>query len=173
MCSHLPLDYSVSKIFEKTKNFLEGFKKGWDSLPDFPYACNFHDTACLLIIIILLCFLVFFLSKIPLSTRKLRESRSLRNRAFLSLVIACYLLGVLLYFFGYDYAGTSRSFIALLLRSMLSGFEMFLSKSNLIGIADNCKDDAAYMTLCAFVHTSAMVLSTFFAVACVWKRIKD
>lgn len=173
MFSHEPLGDRDSIIFEKIKNFLGDFKKGWDSLPDFPYACNFHDTACLLIIIILLCFLVFFLSKIPLSTRKLRESRSLRNRAFLSLVIACYLLGVLLYFFGYDYAGTSRSVIALLFRSMLSGFEMFLSKSNLIGIADNCKDDAAYMTLFAFVHTLAMVLSTFFAVACVWKRIKD
>lgn len=162
-----------SKTFEETKLLLRGFKEWWDILPDFPYASYFHDTAYWAIIIILLYFIFVFLNKIPFFTRKRRESRSLRNGAFISLVIACYLLGVLVYFCGYDFAGTSQSVIALLLRSMLSGFEMFLSKSNLIGIAENCKNDPVYMTWFAFVHTLAIILSTFFAVACFWKRIKD
>lgn len=170
MFIHVLLCHSESTIFEKTKKLLVGIQEWWDSLPDFPYASYFHDTPDWLKNVILLCCLVVFLS---FFSRKLRESRSLRNGTFFSLVIVCYLLGVFVYFCGYDYAGTSRSFIALLLRSMLSGFEMFLSKSNLIGIADNCKDDAVYMTLFAFVHALAIALSTFFAVACFWKRIKD
>ena len=162
----------ISRVFEETKSFLNESKQWWDNMPDFPIEWHSHIIAYWSIITLLLICFVVFLCKIPLFTRKRRESRSLRNGAFFSLVFVCYFLGVLVYFYGYDYDGTSRSVIALLLRSMLSGFEMFLSKSNLIGIAENCKNSAIYMTLFAFVHTLAVILSTLFAVACFWKRIK-
>ena len=80
--------------------------------------------------------------------------------------------GVAIYFIGYDYAGTGENMVTLLLRSVLSSFEMFLSKSNLIGIADNCKGDEVYMFFFAIIHTLALTISTLFAVLCFGKRIQ-
>lgn len=50
--------------------------------------------------------------------------------------------------------------------------EMFLSKSNLIGIANNCKESQTYMFCFAFIHASALTISTLFAVLCFGKRIQ-
>ena len=81
--------------------------------------------------------------------------------------------GMLIYYLGYAYGGTVDSFITLTLRAALSSFEMFLSKSNLIGIAENCKADSLYMFFFAFFHASAVMVSMVFAVTCFGKRIVD
>lgn len=87
-----------------------------------------------------------------------------------SLLFFC---GMAIYYLGYAYQGSGNNFITLVIRSALSSFEMFLSKSNLIGIADNCKADSLYMFLFAFVHASALMVSMIFAVTCFGKRVKD
>lgn len=81
--------------------------------------------------------------------------------------------GMILYYLGYDYQGSGANCLTLIIRSVLSSFEMFLSKSNLIGIADNCKDSPIYMFLFALVHSSALMVSMIFAVTCFGKRVKD
>lgn len=81
--------------------------------------------------------------------------------------------GVAIYYLGYAYGGTSENLITLGLRSLLSSFEMFLSKSNLIGIANNCKNNSIYMFFFAFFHAFAVMISMIFAVTCFGKRIKD
>lgn len=81
--------------------------------------------------------------------------------------------GMILYYLGYDYQGSGANCLTLMIRSALSSFEMFLSKSNLIGIADNCKDSPIYMFLFALVHSSALMVSMIFAVTCFGKRVKD
>lgn len=84
-----------------------------------------------------------------------------------------FISGMAIYYVGYAYAGTVDCVITLVLRSTLSAFEMFLSKSNLIGIADNCKDDSCYMLCFAFFHAAATAVSMIFAVTCFGKRLLD
>lgn len=81
--------------------------------------------------------------------------------------------GMAIYYVGYAYAGTADCFVTLVLRSALSAFEMFLSKSNLIGIARNCKDNSIYMLCFAFFHAAAVAVSMIFAVTCFGKRLMD
>lgn len=97
---------------------------------------------------------------------------SRENKVFINSAVWVFLCGVAIYFIGYDYAGTGENMVTLLLRSVLSSFEMFLSKSNLIGIADNCKGDEVYMFFFAIIHTLALTISTLFAVLCFGKRIQ-
>lgn len=81
--------------------------------------------------------------------------------------------GMAIYYVGYAYAGTVGCFVTLALRSALSAFEMFLSKSNLIGIAENCKNNSGYMFCFALIHAAAVAVSMIFAVACFGKRVAD
>lgn len=81
--------------------------------------------------------------------------------------------GMAIYYIGYAYAGTADNVATLTVRSALSAFEMFLSKSNLIGIAENCKADSFYMFSFALFHALAVMVSMIFAVACFGKRLKD
>lgn len=81
--------------------------------------------------------------------------------------------GMAIYYVGYAYAGTVDNVVTLVLRSALSAFEMFLSKSNLIGIAENCKNDPGYMFWFALFHAAAVAVSMIFAVACFGKRLFD
>ena len=97
---------------------------------------------------------------------------SRENKVFTHSAVGVFVCGVAIYFIGYDYAGTGENKVTLLLRSVLSSFEMFLSKSNLIGIADNCKGDEVYMLCFAIIHTAALAISTLFAVLCFRKRIQ-
>lgn len=97
---------------------------------------------------------------------------SRKNKAFTASAVGVFVCGVVIYFIGYDYEGTGENWVTLLLRSVLSSFEMFLSKSNLIGIADNCKENEVYMFFFAIIHTAALTISTLFAVLCFRKRIQ-
>lgn len=97
---------------------------------------------------------------------------SRENKAFTYSAVGVLVCGVVIYFIGYDYEGTGENMFTLLLRSVLSSFEMFLSKSNLIGIADNCKENEVYMFFFAIIHTAALAISTLFAVLCFGKRIQ-
>lgn len=97
---------------------------------------------------------------------------SSENKVLTHSAVGVLVCGVVIYFIGYDYEGTGENWVTLLLRSVLSSFEMFLSKSNLIGIADNCKENEVYMFFFAIIHTAALTISTLFAVLCFRKRIQ-
>ena len=84
-----------------------------------------------------------------------------------------FVFGMAIYYVGYAYAGTADCVVTLTLRSALSAFEMFLSKSNLIGIADNCKGSSGYMLGFAVIHALAVAVSMIFAVTCFGKRLFD
>ena len=161
-----------SQIFERSKEWLNGADQWVQNLPNLPFEITCHN----IIVFILFIGLIWFLGRsLWLSGRLFIERRgkshSLRNSIFFSLVFACFFGGSILYFYGYDYGGTYKNSLTLLLRSVLSSFEMFLSKSNLVGIADNCRNSHLYMLAFAIVHTLAVVLSAIFAVTCFGKRI--
>lgn len=100
-----------------------------------------------------------------------KDKTSRKNAVFTSSAVSVFSCGVILYYIGYDYGGTHTNTFTLVLRSVLSSFEMFLSKSNLIGIAGNCKESQLYMLCFAVIHASALTISTLFAVLCFSKRI--
>ena len=132
------------------------------------------NTMLSLIVIVGAIVLLIALWNLLLKSLKKNYSRriSRENNAFTHSAVGVFVCGVAIYFIGYDYAGTGENKVTLLLRSVLSSFEMFLSKSNLIGIADNCKGDEVYMLFFAIIHTAALAISTLFAVLCFRKRIQ-
>lgn len=159
---------NYSQLLEENRKYVAGINKLAENFPD---VC-FHKIWLYALISVFLFFLlkaVWHLAKLLFIYRL--KSHSQRNSLFLSLVVTCFTAGTILYYFGYDYAGTYKNSVTLLLRSVLSAFEMFLSKSNLIGIAENCKNSHLYMFAFAVVHTSAVVFSAVFAVACFGRRI--
>ena len=157
-----------SQIFERSKEYMEGH----DQWIHYFLGLSWHNAIAVVLLVGLFVFLVrfsWYSGRMVIEWRV--KSHSLRNSIFFSLVFACFFGGAVIYYYGYDYAGTYKNTLTLLLRSVLSSFEMFLSKSNLIGIADNCKNSHWYMLAFAIVHTLAVVLSAIFAVACFGKRI--
>ena len=126
---------------------------------------------CLIVISCLIVFIITIWNIIKLFSKGSKDKISRRNSVFTTSAVLVFLGGIILYFVGYDYAGTDKNTFTLVLRSVLSSFEMFLSKSNLIGIANNCKDSEFYMFCFAIIHALALTISTLFAVLCFGKRI--
>ncbi|EJX02648.1 membrane protein [gut metagenome] len=114
-----------SILFEECKGYLENIYRPLENLPELPIHLHGHH---LLAIGILAFFFYFFLQVLwhiqRHLTRKGRENRSLRNGIFTNAALMCFGAGMLIYYVGYDYEGTSRNVLTLLLRSILSSFEI-------------------------------------------------
>ena len=170
-------DDNNSDLFDKLYTWLNGdftwiglreeVDRLFNGLFDINWIYLFFGIICLFFITTLF----FFLKEL---VRK--ESRSLAtflNDILPETAFLVFSSGMALYYLGYAYGGTGENALTLLLRSMLSSFEMFLSKSNLIGIAGNCRESQVYMFLFAFFHAFAVIVSMIFAVTCFGKRVKD
>lgn len=163
-----------SRIFEELADLLSGKSNAASDMLGHIFAEHFFVYLLACSILLVLLYFLFLCLKSLLSILFLRGSKrrfSLRHGLFMNAIVLTFVSGIAIYFVGYDYAGTADNVFTLILRSLLSSFEMFLSKSNLIGIADNCKNNQLYMLLFSVTHTLAVVLSTSFAVACFWKRV--
>ena len=161
-----------SQIFNVLKDIpiylISNIKKLVDSIQfDFSSLVVF----CLIAISCLIVFIITIWNIIKLFSKGSKDKISRRNSVFTTSAVLVFLGGIILYFVGYDYGGTDKNTFTLVLRSVLSSFEMFLSKSNLIGIANNCKDSELYMFCFAIIHALALTISTLFAVLCFGKRI--
>lgn len=140
---------------------------------EWPVSGGWHIAFFSLIVVGLLVALVVTVQRLGLLLfdARHRKSASCRNAAFLAFVCATLFAGILVYFVGYDAGGTRANAFTLLMRSTLSALEMFLSKSNLIGVKEGCKNDEFYMLAFAVVHVAAVVASAIFTVACFRKRL--
>lgn len=160
---------STSYIFDFIERFsIKSFTESFNST-----RCSF-DNIVILSLLSLFAFVIFFfigwnLLKLLKQGSSGRTSR--KSSAFTAFAVLVFTCGIILYYIGYDYAGTDKNAFTLLIRSVLSSFEMFLSKSNLLGIADNCKNSEKYMLWFAIIHASALTVSTLFAVLCFGRRI--
>ncbi|MCC8171500.1 MAG: hypothetical protein LIP00_06880 [Parabacteroides sp.] len=101
------------------------------------------------------------------------EKRVLEKNLFTYAAIAVWAAGYLLYFIGFCYEGTAASFWALLLRPALSSLEMFVSHSDLLEVAESCKENAVYMAFFSAVHFSAVAVSAMFAVNYLGFRLRS
>ena len=122
------------------------------------------------IVLAILATLVFSIFK--LGARKVSFSDFV-SRNLIGIAIFVCIFGTVIYFVGYSHQGTGRNLITLLIRSVLSSFEMFLSKSNLIGISQECKDSPLYMFCFAIVHAVALAITMIFVISCFGKRVRD
>ena len=95
------------------------------------------------------------------------------SRNLIGIALIVWLCGMVLYFIGYNESGTGKNVLTLVIRSVLSSFEMFLSKSNLIGVSDVCKRSPLYMFCFAFTHASALAVTMIFVISCFGKRLRD
>lgn len=160
------LMFSNSESFDHIKEEW-GMASSWE----IPSWLNTTNVLYVLFVVLILISVKCIKDLLTFLNRRADSPVSCKNTLFVSSAVWVFCSGVLLYYIGYDYAGTNEFFITLLLRSVLSSFEMFLSKSNLVGIADNCKDNINYMLFFAVIHSLALFISMLFAVLCFGRRI--
>ncbi len=84
-----------------------------------------------------------------------------------------FVIGYFIYFIGFYYSGTSRSFIAMMLRPLISSMGMFLSRSDLLGVDPLCRNSEIYMTWFALVHFSAIIVSFYTILNWAYQRVKQ
>lgn len=164
---------NVSTLFNVIKECFESFSNFSENSVAFPTV----DCVTFVFYVVVLFWvlsLFFFVKELMKWCRKTERDFSTLIRDIMPETASIlFFWGMTIYYIGYAYQGSGANFLTLVLRSALSSFEMFLSKSNLIGIADNCKKDTWYMFMFAFVHAGAVMVSMIFAVTCFWKRVKD
>lgn len=150
---------------------LSGLRKTLDRLFNGLFEINWIDFCfaiiCLFCLLCLCCFVK------ELTRKGKRNFATFINDILPETAFLVFSSGMAIYYLGYAYGGTGENALTLLMRSILSSFEMFLSKSNLIGIATNCKESPTYMLLFAIFHAWAVIVSMIFAITCFGKRIKD
>lgn len=166
-----------SELFDKLYTWfnddptLSGLRKTLDRLFSGLFEINWIDFCfgiiCLFCLICLCCFVKEF------ARNGKRDFATFINDILPETAFLVFSSGMAIYYLGYAYGGTGENALTLLTRSMLSSFEMFLSKSNLIGIATNCKASPTYMLLFAIFHAWAVIVSMIFAITCFGKRVKD
>lgn len=162
---------SQSQLLDEITNNMGKLFPRWEE--GFQISGSTHITFLILLSISIF-FLICSLSGIISSMKYIKDGfLTLLNRALPQTAIFVFFAGASIYYVGFDHSGTAGNFITILLRSVLASFEMFLSKSSLIGVADNCKGDSTYMFLFALLHFLAVSISMLFAVACFGKRILD
>lgn len=155
--------FHTSSLFNSIKEFFNGIQMNfWNILGWY-----------LLVAVVLVVTTIAVWHLLNLLLKKgSKDKTSRKSSAFTASAFMVFAWGVALYYIGYDYGGTHTNTFTLMLRSVLSSFEMFLSKSNLIGIANNCKESEPYMFCFAVIHALALTISTLFAVLCFGKRIQ-
>ena len=163
-----PNSFIFDTIRDKSTSLINNVRELFDCIQ---FNIGRHYVFSIIVVFCIIVFIVTSWNVLKLLRRGSKDKISRRNSVFLSSAILVFSCGVMLYYIGYDYGGTDKNTFTLLLRSVLSSFEMFLSKSNLIGIANNCKDSEIYMFCFAVIHAAALTISTLFAVLCFGKRI--
>ncbi|MGM9693962.1 MAG: hypothetical protein ACI3YC_03025 [Alloprevotella sp.] len=133
----------------------------------------FWEFLTVFVVCFAVCFVLIGLLRLPDSHRNRYFKKSWKDILFKALIPTVLVAGTILYYIGYDYGGSHAFCLTVFLRALLSGMEMFLSKSNLIGIADNCKANPTYMFFFAVIHASAVFLTAVFTITCLARRLKN
>lgn len=126
------------------------FDDFFDKFADNPWC----DIGILVAFIFILYFLVIKNGKI--------QKFVTNNLGIIAVIIAA--MGTFLYFAGFNEKGCANNVFALLLRSVMSSLEMFVSHSDLIEVRHECHESSAYMTLFSLTHFLAVLVSAIFII---------
>lgn len=117
---------------------------------------NFLDVLwAILLFIILFVVGIFLITQLKKITFKVKSSVG----------FFIFLAGCWIYFIGFNYGGCEHNIWALTLRSCMSSLEMFISKSDLIGVNPACRANHLYMTLFSTIHALAIAFSGYVAIS--------
>ena len=70
-----------------------------------------------------------------------------------------FIVGMVLFWIGFNEKGCENNYVALFTRSALSSMEMFLSHSDLIEINEELHNNSVYMLFFSLVHFLAIIVS--------------
>lgn len=70
-----------------------------------------------------------------------------------------FIVGIVLYFMGFNWEGSEGNVLTLLLRATVSSIEMFVSETDLLEVEHSLKYNHVYMTIFAITHFSAVFVS--------------
>lgn len=128
----------------------------WDVIFDKLISCPGYGIITLIAFILILYFLVIQPGKIKDFVTK--------NLGTFAIII--FIAGAFLYFVGFNEkdSGCENNIFALLLRSVMSSLEMFVSHSDLIEVRHECHKSSAYMTLFSLTHFLAVLVSAIFII---------
>lgn len=117
---------------------------------------NFLDVLwAILLFIILFVVGIFLITQLKKITFKVKSSVG----------FFIFLAGCWIYFIDFNYGGCEHNIWALTLRSCMSSLEMFISKSDLIGVNPACRANHLYMTLFSTIHALAIAFSGYVAIS--------
>ena len=118
--------------------------------------CNpeYFNGVCPSLIALALFFLLFFLF---LFSNRLRKVFS--KIPLWSIGMLVFIVGMVLFWIGFNEKGCENNYVALFTRSALSSMEMFLSHSDLIEINEELHNNSVYMLFFSLVHFLAIIVS--------------
>jgi hypothetical protein len=89
--------------------------------------------------------------------------------------VVIFIGGFIVYFIGFttgpEGPGTAGSWMAFILRPMMSSLEMFVSHSDLLEVSPEMKENALYMTFFSFLHFAAIAVTGIIAVYYLGARV--
>lgn len=114
-------------------------------------------------------FIILFVVGIFLITRL----KKINIKIKLLVGLAIFVAGCWIYFIGFNYGGCEHNIWALTLRSCMSSLEMFISKSDLLGVNPACRANHLYMTLFSTIHALAIAFSGYVAISYLGVRFSS
>ena len=88
-----------------------------------------------------------------------------------SIALVVFMLGVVLYYIGFNDNGSENNVLALVLRASISSLEMFVSGSDLIEVKHVLHGSPLYMTIFSITHFSAVFVSAIFVLRLFGQRL--
>lgn len=116
--------------------------------------------------------ILFFVILVSLVFLKRNIRKHIINH-LMGYAIGVFFSGAVLYGLGFNYEGTERNWLTLILRSVTASMEMFVSESELIEVQEAYKEDIIYMLLFAVTHFLAICVSAAFIIHLLSTRLKS
>ena len=170
----------VDVIFASKSNvdFLSAIKqiKSNFVLPNMDSVTKLQFAAFVFVCALFICaFIAKFLLPLIKSFFVEKEKAYLRKKSFMGGARSTLYAGWIVYMIGfYDIkvdTGTADSFVAFLIRPLISSAEMFVFHSDLLEVSVDCKNNAVFMTAFTIVFAIAIGISSVVVVNCLFNRL--
>lgn len=100
----------------------------------------------------------------------LRKNPVISKNVLRTWALVVFIAGFVLYAIGFSHEGTGKSLLAIILRSIMSSLELFVSHSDLLEVSRDCVESPVYMTIFATVQFNALFVSAAMIFSIVYNR---